>query len=132
MARGKSRSKRKQRRTKTPRKPQDRLLLSSLIGPSLLTRRFKTPPKAIRRHMPIASKIAKLKLAERVIRHAETRRDYLRDRPLAKVRAKIAYYNPVCAARRGRRAVLFARDAIGSGRKGPKYKRYTEKSKVRC
>lgn len=39
---------------------------------------------------------------------------------------------PVCIRRRRRRQTLFARRKIGKGMPGPKRRRYTEKSKVRC
>lgn len=46
----------------------------------------------------------------------------------------IAYNNArkVCKNRRERRQVLFAKRKAGKGRSGPKKRKYTEQSKVRC
>ncbi len=38
----------------------------------------------------------------------------------------------VCNSRRKRRQILFSRGKAGAGKRGPKRRRYTEKSKVRC
>lgn len=38
----------------------------------------------------------------------------------------------VCKNRRKRREVLFAKGRAGKGRSGPKLRKYTEESKVRC
>lgn len=50
------------------------------------------------------------------------------------VKDRVADYNrhKVCNNRHKRRQVMFAKGKAGKGKKGPRIRKYTEKSKVRC